>query len=87
MNVHQTTTWTVTLSGPAPFGGASVHIWSDDPGIADTDTDPVVVPAGQSSQTFTVRGYAAGGTNINGSYNGVQRSQPVTVLGPPAPVK
>ena len=87
MSVGQTKTWTVTLSGPAPSGGAAVTVWSDDGGIADTNNNPVTVPAGQTSQNFTVTGYAAGSTNIRGSYGGVKRSHGVTVQGGMAPVK
>jgi hypothetical protein len=88
MNVGQSKTWTVGLSGPAPSGGASVHVWSDDSGIADTNQDPVVVPAGQTSQNFQVTGYEEGSTNIHGQYNGgAIRSHAVTVLGPMGPSK
>jgi hypothetical protein len=51
-----TSTGTVTLSGPAPTGGLSVTLSSSQPTIAAVPTNPssVTVPAGARSATFTV---------------------------------
>jgi uncharacterized delta-60 repeat protein/uncharacterized repeat protein (TIGR01451 family) len=49
----QNSTATVTLSGPAPAGGAPVSISSVDPAAANAPAQ-VSVPAGQASAQFTV---------------------------------
>ena len=47
------TSWTVTLSGPAPTGGLIVRLASSAPAVADVPSF-VAVPAGQTSATFPV---------------------------------
>jgi len=62
---------TVTLSGPAPAGGAVVSLASSNP--AATVPLTVTVPANASSATFTITTVAVGAPtqlNISGSYNG-----------------
>jgi hypothetical protein len=49
----QSSTGTVTLSGPAPAGGAQVALSSSNPGAASVPSS-VIVPAGATSATFTV---------------------------------
>lgn len=68
-----TSTGTVTLSNPAPAGGAEVTL-SSDSSLAAVPSS-VIVPAGASSANFTVN-TSSNGTittaNILGSYNGFQ---------------
>lgn len=47
-------TGTITLAAPAPTGGASVTVSSSNPTLVTPPT-PVIVPAGQSSATFTIQ--------------------------------
>lgn len=53
-----TSTGTITLNGPAPTGGTSVSVSSGNAGYAyfgtHVPTSTVTVPAGQTSQTFTI---------------------------------
>ena len=49
----QSSTGTVTLSGPAPTGGAQVALSSSNPGAASVPSS-VIVPAGATGATFTV---------------------------------
>jgi hypothetical protein len=62
---------TVTLSGPAPAGGAVVSLASSDPSATVPLT--VTVPANAFSATFTITTTAVGAVtqpNISGSYSG-----------------
>jgi hypothetical protein len=74
---------TVTLSGPAPTGGAVVSLSGSDPVV--TVPASVTVPAGSTSATFTISTRAVGGTisaTISGSYGGVSMSAALSVTPP-----
>jgi len=61
----QTTTATVTLSGPAFLGGMTVSLASDTPAAAQVPSG-VIVPAGATSANFTVTaGQVSGPTLVN----------------------
>jgi hypothetical protein len=68
---------TVTLAGPAPSTGTSVTLSSSNKLVA-TVPSSVVVPAGQSSVTFSVQTLLVGTSTINGT-RGVTRSATLTV--------
>jgi LmbE family N-acetylglucosaminyl deacetylase len=74
-------TGTVTLSGPAPAGGAQVAL-SDNSGAASVPAS-VTVPAGATSASFSI-GTSAVADNtavtISASYGGATRSATLTVL-------
>ncbi len=82
-------TGTVTLSGPAPAGGAQVTLSSSNT-TAATVPSSVTVAAGAISATFTV-GTSAVATSttvtISAAYGGATRSASLTVtpVAPPAP--
>jgi hypothetical protein len=77
----QSSTGTVTLTGPAPAGGAQVFL-SSDSGAASVPSS-VTVPAGATSATFTVNTsfvlFSTSAT-ISASYNGTTRSATLGVL-------
>lgn len=76
----QTVSGTVSLTGPAPTGGASVSLSSANP--AATVPASVTVPANSSSANFTINTTAVRATtagNITASYNGINKSAPLTV--------
>jgi len=50
----QSSTGRVTLSSPAPAGGVTVMLSSSNPGVASVPSS-IVVPAGATTATFTVR--------------------------------
>src|SRR6266516_2467543 len=75
-------TGTVTLSGPAPSGGAVVSLSSSNTGVASVPSS-VTVPAGATSATFTVHTsivVVSTTVTISGSYNGTTQSASLTVL-------
>ena len=77
-------TGTVTLTAPAPAGGISVALSSAPSAIIIPAS--VVVPATQSSASFSISTTPVGTTtagSISASYNGVEKSTTVTVM-PPA---
>ena len=77
----QSSTGTVTLSGPAPSGGAFVSLSSSNPGVAAVPAS-VTVPAGAGSVSFTAATSAvvsSTAVTISGSYGGVSRSASLTV--------
>ncbi|HTF26536.1 MAG TPA: S8 family serine peptidase, partial [Candidatus Limnocylindria bacterium] len=79
-------TGTVSLSGPAPSGGAAVSLSSDNT-TAATVPASVTVTAGASSATFTVSTSSvttSTSVNISASYAGVTKTASLTVL-PQAP--
>jgi protocatechuate 3,4-dioxygenase beta subunit len=81
-----TSTATVTLTGPAPTGGAAVSLSSTDATVATTPAS-VLVPAAASSATFSVttRAVAAPATaDISAAYAGVTKLATLTVTPPPA---
>src|SRR6266852_1694407 len=74
-------TGTVTLTGPAPSGGAQVFLSSSN-GAASVPSR-VIVPAGASNATFTVRTSAvfmSTSATISASYNGTTRTATLGVL-------
>ena len=80
-------TGTVTLSGPAPVGGALVSLSSDNTSAATVPAS-VTVAAGASSATFTITTNPVSGStavNISALYGGITRTAPLTVT-PAAPV-
>jgi len=83
----QSSTGTVTLSGPAPSGGAQVALFSSNSAVASVPSS-VTIAAGATSATFTVSTSAVTASTtvtISASYNGATRSASVTVT-PVAPV-
>jgi hypothetical protein len=77
----QSSTGTVTLSGPAPAGGAQVALSSDN-GAASVHSS-VTVPAGATTATFTVGTSTVLFTtsaHISASYNGTTRTASLTIL-------
>ncbi|PYU52073.1 MAG: hypothetical protein DMG48_06570 [Acidobacteria bacterium] len=82
-------TGTVTLSGPAPSGGAQVALSSNDTSVA-TVPSSVTVAAGATSATFTVSTSAVSASTtvtISASYAGVTKTASLTVnpTAPPTP--
>jgi len=82
-------TGTVSLSGPAPAGGAQILLSSNNTNAARTPAS-VTVAAGATSATFTVSTGAVTATTtvtVSGAYGGVTRSASLTVqpAPPPAP--
>jgi len=76
----QSSTGTVTLSGPAPSGGAQVALANDN-GAASVSSS-VTVPAGATSATFPVNTTAVPSSTavtISASYGGVSKSATLTV--------
>jgi hypothetical protein len=77
----QSSTGTVTLTGPAPAGGARVFLSSDD-GAARVPSS-VTVPAGATSATFTINTsfvLISTSATISASYNGTTRMATLSVL-------
>jgi hypothetical protein len=77
----QSSTGTVTLSGPAPAGGAQVMLSSSD--AAATVPPSVIVPAGSTSATFTVNTstvLVSTSSTITASYNNTSQSATLSVL-------
>src|SRR6266403_1845959 len=75
-------TGTVSLSGPAPSGGAAVSLSSDNT-TAATVPASVTVTAGASSATFTVSTSSvttSTSVNISASYAGATKTASLTVL-------
>src|SRR5947209_4767782 len=79
-------TGTVTLSGPAPSGGAVVSLSSSNTGVASVPSS-VTVPAGATSASFTVTTTAVStsiSVTISAAYGGATQTATLTVN--PAPV-
>ena len=77
----QSSTGTVTLTGPAPAGGAQVFLSSNN-GAARVPSS-VIVPAGATSATFTVNTsfvLISTSATISASYNGTTRTATLGVL-------
>ena len=82
----QSSTGTVTLSGAAPAGGATVALSSGN-GAASVPSS-VFVPAGATSATFTVSTSAVAASTtvtISATYSGATRSASLTVTPVPPP--
>jgi hypothetical protein len=78
----QSSTGTVTLSGPAPAGGAQVTLSSSNSGVARVPSS-VTVPAGATSATFTVNTSVvliSTSATISASYNGTTKTAILAVL-------
>ena len=61
----------VSLSAPAPAGGVTVHVTSDNPGILSVNPPGTVfIPAGQTEGTVTVNGLALGTVTVRGNGTG-----------------
>ncbi len=77
----QSSTGTVTLTGPAPAGGAQVFLSSSN-GAARV-TSSVIVPAGATSATFTVNTsfvLISTSATISATYNGTTRTATLGIL-------
>ena len=77
----QSSTGTVTLTGPAPTGGAQVMLSSDN--AAASVAASVTVAAGASSANFTVTSNAVTAStpvNISASYAGLTKTVTLTVM-------
>jgi hypothetical protein len=86
----QSSTGTVTLSGPAPAGGAVVTLSSSNTAAARAPSS-VIVAAGATSASFTVSTSAVAASTsvtISAAYGGATRSASLTVTpaAPPAPI-
>src|SRR5467141_2605224 len=82
----QSSTGTVTLSGPAPAGGAQVALSSDNG--AGSGESSVAVPSGVTSASFTANTSpvsASTSVTISAAYAGVTRAASLTVTPPPLP--
>jgi hypothetical protein len=80
----QSSLGTVTLSGPAPVGGASALLSSSNTAAAQVPTS-VTIPAGATSANFTVTSRAvtaATQVTISASYGGVTGTARLTVTPP-----
>jgi len=83
----QSSTGTVTLSGPAPAGGAQVMLSSSNGAASVPST--VTVPAGAASATFPVNTTAVAASTavtISASYAGVTQTATLIVTPPPPPL-
>jgi hypothetical protein len=83
----QSSTGTVTLSGPAPAGGAQVILSSSNTAAARVPSS-VIVAAGATSVSFTVSTSAVAASTtvtISAAYGGAARSASLTVTPAPAP--
>lgn len=49
---------TITLSAPAPAGGAKIKVWSSNPSVANPATGTVTIVAGNEVKNFSIRTYA-----------------------------
>lgn len=65
----ESATGTVTLTGPAPNGGASIALASTDPQVATVQSSITIVPGG-SSASFTVTAGAVGNATISATLTG-----------------
>src|SRR3989440_97549 len=77
----QSSTGTVTLSGPAPAGGAQVMLSSSN--AAASVPSSVTVPAGSSSATFTVNTsivLISTSATISASYNSTTQTASLAIL-------
>lgn len=77
----QTSVGTVTLSGPAPAGGALITLSSSNGAVAAVPAS-VTVAAGAASQTFNVTTQAVAtttGVNVSATYSGTTRTAVLTV--------
>jgi hypothetical protein len=81
-----TTSWTVTLNGPAPTGGLLVRLASSAPAVAGVPNF-VIVPAGQTSATFPVNVLAGPGgktTTLTAAFSSSFAQVIFQTTGPPS---
>ncbi|HET9858881.1 MAG TPA: hypothetical protein VFQ19_03805 [Nocardioidaceae bacterium] len=80
MTAGDTAQGVVTLTGPAPSGGATVSLFSSNTGIVRVPPS-VLVPAGDTSASFTVTAANAStaSATVTAGYGGVQRSVTIRV--------
>jgi len=79
---------TITLGDPAPIGGASIVLSSNNSTLATVPVT-VAIPAGQSSGTFRVTTSSVNAPSnviIGANYQGISQSVTLTVTPQPAPV-
>jgi hypothetical protein len=84
----QSSTGTVTLSGPAPAGGAQVTLSSNNTTVAGVPSNVMVV-AGATYATFAVSTSAVGSSTtvtISATYSGATKSASLTVVPAPPPL-
>jgi hypothetical protein len=83
----QSSTGTVTLSGPAPSGGVGVTLSSANPSVASVPAG-VTIAAGVTSASFAITTFAVGSStlvNLTASYSDTTTSATLTVTPPPPP--
>ena len=81
INVGGTVTGSITLGKPAGSGGVSVMLASSAANDASLSPSTVVIPAGQSTGSFTVNGLAPGSSTIGATAAGyTAASTPVTII-------
>lgn len=74
VRVGSTTVATVTLTGLAPAGGATVALKS-----GSTVLGNIVLDAGQSSGTLTLTAHVPGSYTVSATLNGVTKTTPLTI--------
>jgi hypothetical protein len=79
-------TATLVLSTPAPPGGLTVTLSSDDPSRA-TVSPSVLVASGQSAVDVPVAGVAEGATVVHASGTGLQPASLAVTVTPPSPAR
>jgi hypothetical protein len=72
--------YSVTLTEPAPAGGATIELASSDPGALAVP-DQVTVPAGQLSATFTARALRPRRVSVTATLGGTGKTIDTTVAG------
>ncbi|AKJ04649.1 Fibronectin type III domain protein [Archangium gephyra] len=70
--VDNTGSLVLSLSAPAPAGGVTVDLWTDNPARASVP-GTVTFPAGESQATVTVTGVSAGTTTLRASGTGLNQ--------------
>ena len=81
--VAQTVRGTVTLSAPAPQGGAMINLASSAPAVVQLGSGTLAVSQGQTSASFTYQGLAPGTATLTASGNGFGAgSAQVTISAP-----
>jgi hypothetical protein len=72
---------TVSITAPAPAGGATVSLSSSNPAVATVQSS-VIVPAGASSVPMTVAAVATGTATIRATLNGSTGQSPIFTVTP-----
>jgi hypothetical protein len=76
---------TVTLTSPASAGGTSISLSSSNPAVVTVQT-PLMIPAGSTTEAFTVKAVGIGTATITASLNGVTRQSSSLTVTPGAAV-